>query len=97
MSETRSMYSSRVGTVSPLNSAPNQPPASSFSISSRVKSEMFQGARSGNTCSTSVVRLSVVSCITISSPSLVRWTSFSTQSMPRSSAASTAARVFSGA
>lgn len=86
-----------VGTRAPVNCVPNQLPASSFVSSAAVKSLTAHGARSGKTSSTSVVRFRSLSCRTTSTPSRVRWTSFSTQSMPSASAASTAARVFSGA
>ena len=57
----------------------------------------FHGLRSGNTCSTSVVRARLTSCMMTSWPSLVRMMSFSMMSAPCFSASRTAARVFSGA
>ncbi len=94
---TRFTYCSSVGTRAPAYAGPNQLPASSRAISAAVKSFTFQGDRSGKTSSTSVVRARLSSCRTTSSPSRVRWTSFSTQRMPSSAARSTAASVFSGA
>lgn len=91
------MYCFRVGTCAPANRGLNQLPASNCAISAAVKSLTFHGARPGKTSSTSVVRVRLSSWITTSWPSLVRWTSFSTQRNPRSSALSMAARVFSGA
>lgn len=91
------MYSRRVGTRAPANRLSNQLPASSRAISAAVKSLTRQGPRSGKTRLTSVVRVSVSSWITTRTPSLVRWTSFSTQSKPRAIARSIDSRVFSGA
>lgn len=91
------MYCFSVGTRAPAYSGLNQLPASRRAISAAVKSATFHGALPGKTSSTLVVRARLSSWITTSSPSLVRWTSFSTQRKPSSAALSTAARVFSGA
>ncbi len=85
----RSSTSSRVGILSPANSAPNQLPASSRFSSFRVRSPTRPVP--------SVVRSTVASWMTTRWPSLLICTSNSKKSAFIFTALSKAARVFSGA